>query len=285
MTTPDAGILVICPTPIGNLEDITLRTIRVLRESAVIFAEDTRVTKTLLRRFEIGTPLRSFPPSAQARRLRELCELLRGGATVAMVTDAGMPGISDPGSELVRTARECGARVDVLPGPSAVLGALVASGFDVSSFRFDGFPPRKAGERRTYLEALGSERRAVVWFEAPTRVRSLLQAVAEIVPLRRVFVLREYTKRFEQQICGTAAHVLTQLADPPRGEFTIVLEAAARERPDGGPASSAQPQIEAAIEYLIARGLSAKDATEALRLATGMPRNELYRRALAAKKS
>ena len=120
-----AGKLVLCPTPLGNLEDITLRTLRALRECDLIFAEDTRVTKNLLRHFEIDKPLRSFPEGAHESRLRELRELLRAGKTVAMVSDAGMPGISDPGTELVRTARECGASIDALPGPSAVPAALV----------------------------------------------------------------------------------------------------------------------------------------------------------------
>lgn len=274
-----AGKLVLCPTPLGNLDDITLRVLEVLRECDVIFAEDTRVTKNLLRHFEIDKPLRSFPEGAHQQRLRELRELLRGGKTVAMVTDAGMPGISDPGSELVRAARECGASVEALPGPSAIPAALVLSGFDVSTFRFDGFPPRRSGERRSYLEKLEDERSAVVWFEAPHRAIELLQDVASVLPHRRVFVLREYTKKFEQHVVGTAEHVLREVDRPPRGEFTLVLEGSNAK--EGG----AGIEVEKAIAFLLERGVSAKDASEALRLATGLSKNELYRVALKVRNS
>src|SRR5450432_2417852 len=190
------GRLVLCPTPLGNLEDVTLRVLRCLRECDVVFAEDTRVSVTLLRHYEIDKPMRSFHEGVEAQRMRELARLLGDGKLVAVVTDAGMPGISDPGVDLVRAARESGAAVEVLPGPSALLGALVLSAFDVSRFRFDGFPPRKPGARRTYLESLRAERAVTVWYEAPTRVRDLLADVAAIFPERRVFALREYTKKF-----------------------------------------------------------------------------------------
>jgi len=274
-----AGKLVLCPTPLGNLEDITLRVLRALRECDVIFAEDTRVTKNLLRHFEIDKPLRSFPEGAHESRLRELRELLREGKAVAMVSDAGMPGISDPGTELVRTARECGASIDALPGPSAVPAALVLSGFDVSAFRFDGFPPRKAGERRGYLAELEAERNAVVWFEAPHRAIELLRDVAQVMPHRRVFVLREYTKKFEQHILGTAEEVLREIDVPARGEFTLVLEGSHAKR------SRAGIEAEKAIVFLLEHGVSAKDASEALRLATGLSKNELYRAALKVRRS
>ncbi len=271
-----AGKLVLCPTPVGNLEDVTLRVLRALRESDVIFAEDTRVTATLLRRYEVHTPMRSYPESARASRLRALRALMNDGKVVAMVTDAGMPGISDPGSELVREACACGETVEVLPGPSALLAALVLSGFDVSAFRFDGFPPRKAGERRAYLARLEEERLPVVWYEAPTRVLELLEDVARIFPERRVFVLREYTKKFEQHVWGLAADVMRELSSPARGEFTLVLEG-------GSGTLRRTDDAKSAIAFLIARGISAKDATEAVRKATGLPKNELYRLALKAR--
>jgi 16S rRNA (cytidine1402-2'-O)-methyltransferase len=275
---PAAGKLVLCPTPLGNLEDITLRVVRALRESDVIFAEDTRVTKNLLRHFDIGTPLRSFPEGAHEKRLRDLRALLLAGKTVAMVSDAGMPGISDPGTELVRTARECGAAIDVLPGPSAVPAALVLSGFDVSAFRFDGFPPRKAGERQAYLAELEGERSAVVWFEAPHRAIELIRDVEHVLPQRRIFVLREYTKKFEQHALGTAEEVLPQIEIPARGEFTLVLEGSSAKRRGAG------LEVEKAIAFLLERGMSAKDASEALHLATGLSKNELYRAALKVRR-
>jgi 16S rRNA (cytidine1402-2'-O)-methyltransferase len=203
-------------------------------------------------------------------RLRELRSLLESGKTVAVVTDAGMPGISDPGIELVRAARTAGAAIDVLPGPSALLGALVLSGFDIARFRFDGFPPRKSGERRAYLQSLRNERAAVVWYEAPTRVRALLADVIRAFPERRVFALREYTKKFEQHLLGTAEDVLRRL-DEPRGEFTIVLEGGAEET-----AQAITPHIAQAMALLLEAGLPLRSAVEALRLASPAPRNALY---------
>jgi 16S rRNA (cytidine1402-2'-O)-methyltransferase len=278
-----AGMLVLCPTPVGNLEDITLRALRALRECDVIFAEDTRVTQKLLSHFDIHKPLKSFPPGAQASRLRTLRSLLEQGKTVAMVSDAGTPAVSDPGSELVREARSCGAAVEALPGPSAVLGALGLSGFDVSAFCFDGFPPRKSVQRRAYLDGLEGEPRAIVWFEAPSRVVDLLQDVAAILPARRVFVLREYTKRFEQHLWGVATDVLAQISTPARGEFTLVLEGSHASK--ASVASGAdRGRIESALAFLHELGISAKDATEAVRLTTGLPRNELYRMTVSARK-
>jgi len=278
-----AGKLVLCPTPVGNLEDITLRVLRVLRECDAIFAEDTRVTQKLLSHFDIHTPLKSFPPGARAARLRTLRELLQQGKTVAMVSDAGTPAVSDPGSELVREARSCGAVIEALPGPSAVLGALGLCGFDVSAFRFDGFPPRKAGDRREYLRRLEHEQSAVVWFEGPSRVLELLRDVATVLPQRRVFLLREYTKRFEQHALGVAAVVIKQISTPPRGEFTLVLEGG-RGAEDSFAQAVDEPRVQQALALLRRLGISAKDATEALRLATGLPRNELYRMAVSAHK-
>lgn len=265
----------LCPTPLGNLEDITLRCLRALREADLIIAEDTRVTRKLLARHDIHTPLRSFHAGNAAVRVREVAGLLRDGRIIAAVSDAGMPGISDPGVELVREARTMGAGVEVLPGPSAVPAAAVLSGFDVSSFRFDGFVPRKAGERTSYLEGLRAETAPVIWFEAPTRIIELLKAVRAVLPERRLFVLREYTKKFEEHVSGTADELLERFAHtPPRGEFTIVLEGS-----PGAQLGSGR-DLAAAIAFLRDAGLSAKDAAEAVRLATGAPRNALYRMAL-----
>jgi 16S rRNA (cytidine1402-2'-O)-methyltransferase len=267
------GRLVLCPTPLGNLEDVTLRVLRCLRECDVVFAEDTRVSVTLLRHYEIDKPMRSFHEGVEVQRLRELARLLADGKLVAVVTDAGMPGISDPGVDLVRAARESGAAVEVLPGPSALLGALVLSAFDVSRFRFDGFPPRKPGARRTYLESLRSERVVTVWYEAPTRVRDLLADVAAIFPERRVFALREYTKKFEEHLIGTASDVLAALADPPRGEFVVVFEGA---RELAQRRSETPKHVVDAMRSLIEGGVRPRLAVDALVAATGLPKNELY---------
>lgn len=269
------GRLVLCPTPLGNLEDITLRTLRELRECDVIFAEDTRVSQKLLSHFDIHKPLRSFHERVESQRMRELKGWLERGQTVAVVSDAGMPGISDPGAELVRAAREMGARIDVLPGPNAALGALVLSGFDIHKFRFDGFAPRKPTQRRAYLESLDSVEIAAVVYEAPSRILDLLRDVSRKLPRRRIFVAREYTKMFEQQIGGTAQHVMEQIARPPRGEFVVVIEGAAAHAERAAP--TIPDTVRDAIAAMIAQGMGVRATVDGMRLATGLPRNALYK--------
>ncbi|MBC5824203.1 MAG: 16S rRNA (cytidine(1402)-2'-O)-methyltransferase [Candidatus Eremiobacteraeota bacterium] len=266
------GRLVLCPTPLGNLADITLRVLGALRSCDVIFVEDTRVSGPLLRHYEIDKPMRSYHAKVEPVRLRELRALMAQGKTVAAVTDAGMPGISDPGRELVRLARECGAAVECLPGPAAFTGAIVLSGFDVSRFRFEGFPPRKPGARRAYLSALRAETAAVAWYEAPSRVSALLTDIAAVLPGRTVFALREYTKKFEQQALGTPTEVSRQIGPEPRGEFVIVLEGASPKRPN----DDLPEAVKAALSVLIAHDVSIKAAVEAMRAVSGLPRNLLY---------
>lgn len=271
-TEERSGRLVLCPTPLGNLEDITARALRALRECDVVVAEDTRVTRALLAHFGISKPLHSLHEGVEQQRIRAVLKSLAAGKTVAVATDAGTPGISDPGAELVRAARSAGAAIEVLPGPTAFVGALVLSGFDVSRFRFDGFPPRKSGERRKYLRSLSDERFAVAWYEAPSRVADLLADVASVLPERRVFVLREYTKKFEQHLLGTAAEVLGELS-APRGEFALVLEGAPAEQRSS---IAIAKSVVVALEQLLADGVSAKTAVAALHAASGAPRNQLY---------
>ncbi|MBV8081361.1 MAG: 16S rRNA (cytidine(1402)-2'-O)-methyltransferase [Candidatus Eremiobacteraeota bacterium] len=273
-----AGRLVLCPTPLGNLEDITERTLRALRECDLVVAEDTRVTGALLRHFSIRKPLRSLHERTEAQRLREIRALLDKGKTVAFASDAGMPGISDPGAALVRCAREAGAAIDALPGPTAFVGALVLSGFDVSRFRFEGFPPRAPSQRRAYVRAFADESAAVVWYEAPTRIIGLLDDLERELPGRRVFVLREYTKKFEQHALGTAPVVKREIEQPPRGEFTVVLEGASR----SSSASHEIPQAARdAVAQLVERGTHVRDAAESIARATGLSKNALYKAALS----
>jgi 16S rRNA (cytidine1402-2'-O)-methyltransferase len=271
-----AGRLVLCPTPLGNLEDITERTLRVLRECDVVVAEDTRVTGGLLRHFAIRKPLRSLHERSEAQRLREIRELLANGKTVAFATDAGTPGISDPGAALVACARDAGAAVEALPGPTAFVGALVLSGFDISRFRFEGFAPRTPSQRREYLRSFADERAAVVWYEAPTRIVGLLDDIGRELPGRHVFVLREYTKMFEQQVLGTPASVKSEIALPPRGEFAVVLEGAGR----SATTHEIPEEAREAVRRLVSRGTHVRDAAECIALATGVPKNALYKAAL-----
>jgi 16S rRNA (cytidine1402-2'-O)-methyltransferase len=273
VTGSGPGRLVLCPTPLGNLEDVTLRVLRELRECDAIFAEDTRVSLAFVRRYEIQTSMRSFHEAVASKRLRELADLLGAGKTVAVITDAGMPGISDPGSELVRAARAAGAVVEVLPGPSALLGALVLSGFDISNFRFEGFPPRKPGARRKHLESIRDGKAPTAWYEAPTRVRALLEDLAHVLGSRRIFVLREYTKRFEEQLIGTPAEVLARLDDPPRGEFVVVLEGAEEVLTSGAAGSD---DVERALRLLLTGGVRTRLAVDAIVASSGLHKNVVY---------
>ena len=216
------GTLFVVATPIGNLEDVTFRAVRVLREADLIAAEDTRRTATLLARHDIRTPTTSFHEHNERRMLPLLVSRLAAGQKVAVVSDAGTPGISDPGFRLVRAAVEAGTRVEVIPGPSAPITALVASGFPTSNFTFLGFPPVRGEARRAWVDALAREPRTTVFFEAPHRVRATLEELREHIGDRAVAVGRELTKLHEEILRGTLTAVLAHL-DSPRGEFTVVV--------------------------------------------------------------
>jgi 16S rRNA (cytidine1402-2'-O)-methyltransferase len=218
------GTLYIVGTPIGNLEDITLRAIRILREVDVIAAEDTRVTRTLLSAHAITTPLVSFHEFSGPTKVRRLVERL-ATSDVALVSDAGMPGLSDPGFPLIRAALEAGNQVVPIPGPSAILAALVASGLPMHAFTFHGFLPRKSGERRRLLASMADATHSQVVFESPHRLVAALKEAAEILgPERPLAVGRELTKMFEEVVRGSAAEVVERFErQAPRGEITIVI--------------------------------------------------------------
>jgi len=226
------GTLFVVATPIGNLEDVTLRALRVLREVDLVAAEDTRRAAILLARYDIRTPTTSFHEHNERQKLPVLLSHLASGKTLAVVSDAGTPGVSDPGFRLVRAALESGAAVDVIPGPSAVLTALVASGCPTSSFSFLGFPPRRGEARRLWIAALAAEPRTCVFFEAPHRIRTTLEAILALAGNRPVAVARELTKMHEETLRGTISDVLLRLENP-RGEFTVVVS------PPEGPGRSA----------------------------------------------
>jgi 16S rRNA (cytidine1402-2'-O)-methyltransferase len=222
------GVLYVVATPIGNLEDITLRALRVLRDAALIAAEDTRRTRTLLGRHGIGTPTISYFEHNKLRRGPELVERLRAGASIALVTDAGTPGISDPGFHLVRLAREAGIPVVPIPGPSAVVAALSAAGIPGDRFAFEGFLPIRPGRRLARLRTLRALGRPAVIYESPHRVAATLRAIEEVFGPVEVVVARELTKRFEEFRCGTPGALLAGL--PPgglRGEVTLLVNPAA----------------------------------------------------------
>ena len=222
MSETAAGILFIVATPIGNLEDMSLRAVRVLREADLIAAEDTRHTARLLHHFEIRRPTFSLHEHNEREKVPVLVGKLCGGARVALVTDAGTPAVSDPGFRLVRAAIDAGIRVEPIPGPSAVLAALVASGLPTDGFVFAGFPPPKAGARKAWLEDLVGERRTIVFFEAPHRIEETLAAALAVMGDREVSLGRELTKLHEELIRGRLSQVVGRLAGP-RGEFTVVI--------------------------------------------------------------
>ena len=220
-----SGTLYLVATPIGNLEDVTLRALRVLKEVALIAAEDTRRTAKLLTHYDIHTTTTSFHVRNEAAKGTGLLARLAAGESVALVSDAGTPLLSDPGARLVRNALAAGVPVQPVPGASAVLAGLVASGFGGGSFTFAGFPPPRSKGRRRWLERFAAEPRPIVIFEAPHRIRATFDDLASVVADRRVAVCREMTKAHEEMILGTISEVAARLG-VPRGEYTIVLEAA-----------------------------------------------------------
>ncbi|CAB4244508.1 Ribosomal RNA small subunit methyltransferase I [Methylacidimicrobium sp. AP8] len=224
---PEAPRLWVVATPIGNLEDITLRALRVLREADLVAAEDTRRTGQLLRCFGIQKPLVSCHRFNEARRLAQLLACVREGKRVALVSDAGMPGISDPGERLLRKCAEEGVRIEVIPGPSSVLTALLASGFSTTPFYFGGFLPVKAAARSAEWEAARDRPCTSVYFESPHRLRRSLEQAAASLGDRKICLARELTKKFEEVLRGTAETLLSEFRGrEPRGEFCVVVEGA-----------------------------------------------------------
>lgn len=272
-----AGTLYICGTPIGNLEDAGLRLVRILGEVGLIAAEDTRMTQRLLARYNLQTPLTSLHARSERRKTRTVLAALEEGQSVALVSDAGMPAISDPGGILIAAALEAGIRVEAVPGPSALITALVLSGLRADRFVFDGFLPRKG--RRRVLEAWREEERTIVFYESPHRIPGTLRDVLEVVGDRRVAVARELTKKFEEVFRGRVSEAVAHFAaHPPRGEFTVVLEGAA-----GGAQAPAAPApsvetLRGEYTKLVAQGTDRRTAIKKLAARYGMRRREIYSR-------
>jgi len=270
------GTLYIVPTPIGNLEDITLRALRVLREAALIAAEDTRTTRVLLRHYEITTPVTSYHEHNKLTKLDAVFAALAAG-DVALVSDAGTPGISDPGYELVRAAVARGVRVEPLPGPSAIVTALVASGLPTDGFVYVGFIPRRAAARADFLAALADERRTLVAYESPNRLTDTLAAALLALGDRPVCVARELTKIYEEFFRGAASAALAHYrANPPRGEIVLLIAGAQ-------PADAAawdEARVRAELAALRAGGVPLSQAARELAARSGWPRRDVY--ALAA---
>jgi 16S rRNA (cytidine1402-2'-O)-methyltransferase len=262
-------VLAVCATPIGNLEDVTLRTLRELREADLVLCEDTRHTRRLLDAHGIRARTRSYHEHNEAARTAELMPRLRAGDRVALVSDAGLPGISDPGARLVRAALDAGVEVTVLPGPSAVETALVASGLVADAYRFVGFLPRGRGALERLWAELADAASPTVAFESPRRLPATLRSLAESDPGREVAVCRELTKRHEQVLRGTATELAARVSEPPKGEVTLVIGPG-----EGEPADEATAS--AAVAELVEAGLSRRQATDLVTRLTGLPRRRLY---------
>jgi 16S rRNA (cytidine1402-2'-O)-methyltransferase len=267
--------LAVCATPIGNLGDVTLRVLEELREADVVLCEDTRHTRLLLDRHGVSARLLSLHEHNEAERAAEILPRLEAGERVALVSDAGMPGISDPGGRLVRVALAAGIAVSVLPGPSAVETALVASGLVGERYQFVGFLPRRAGELAALWEEIRLIAFPVVAFESPRRLPASLTALAAALPGREVAVCRELTKRFEEVVRGRAEEVASRFAEPPKGEITLVVGPGT-----GVPGGEALSAALGAVSDLVAAGTPRKAAAEVVARLTGVPRNKLYRSTL-----
>jgi 16S rRNA (cytidine1402-2'-O)-methyltransferase len=269
--------LAICATPIGNLDDVTLRVLEELRAADRVLCEDTRRTRILCERHGIDTPLESYHRHNEAQRTAPVVERLVAGERVALVSDAGLPGVNDPGARLIAAAVAAGVLVSVVPGPSAVETALVVSGLAADRYQFVGYLPRRAAELRALAGGLAAWTGAVVAFESPRRLPTSLAVLAEELPGRRAAVCRELTKRFEDVVRGTLGELALRFSEPPRGEITLVLGA-----PEGrlGPSEQDEAAASAAVADLVASGTPRRVAADVVARLTGASRNALYRDSL-----
>ena len=266
--------LVFVATPLGNLRDVTLRSVDTLRDAELIVAEDTRVARTLLH--ALGLPAREIWSYREQNARRVTAAILEraGSSLVAVTSDAGMAGVSDPGSDLVTAARSAGIAVDVLPGPSAATGVALLSGFPLRRFCFEGFPPRTSAARRERFARALQQETTTIWYESPQRIRAALADLAAVAPDARTFVVREYTKLHEQQLAGTPEEAIAQLGDPVRGEVAFAIAPYAGMPRPLEPAATSE-----AIDALLAGGHRVGDVAKLLAARGHGDRRDLYARA------
>jgi 16S rRNA (cytidine1402-2'-O)-methyltransferase len=266
-------VLSVCATPIGNLEDVTLRVLRELAEADLVLCEDTRRTKILLERHGIEAKLLSYHEHNEAQRTAQVLPRLEAGERVALTSDAGLPGVSDPGARLIAAALDAGVAVTVLPGASAVETALVASGLLGERYQLVGYLPRAEQARTALWEEVGRWPFPVVAFESPRRLPASLRSLAGALPERPVAVCRELTKKFEEVARGSAAELAERFSEAPRGEITLVIGGAEAERGDDDDAREA-------VSELVAAGAGRRQAADVVARLTGRSRNDLYRSSL-----
>lgn len=276
------GTLYIVATPIGNLEDITLRALRILKQVALIAAEDTRVTRKLLSHFDIHTPMTAYHQHSKGKRSEEILERLLAGDDVAVVSDAGTPGISDPGHELIHLAIEAGIEIVSVPGATALITSIVVSGLPTSHFSFDGFPPRRESERRAYFQGIKYDTRTVVLYESPLRlVNTLKSALAELGD-RQASVVREATKMFEEIVRGTLSEVIERFTRvKPKGEIVLMIAGAGPDEVAKEEAPSAS--VDDRLKSLMEEGMSERDAVRQVAAELKLPRRQVYAEAIKMK--
>ncbi len=274
-----SGTLYLVATPIGNLADITLRALSTLREVDLIAAEDTRVTRKLLSHYDISTPMTPYHQHSLGRKAERLLDDLQEGKNIAMVSDAGTPGISDPGHELIALCIEHDIPVVSIPGPSAVITSLVVSGLSTRRFTFDGFPPRSPYERRTFFESLRNEIRTMVFYESPLRLVATLRTAMEVLGDRRTAVVREATKKFEEVYRGTLSTAIEHFSGSRlKGEITFMIEGATAVVPE-----ISVDQVEESLKRFLSEGMSERDAVRHVTALYSLPKKEVYARMLKMK--
>ena len=266
------GKLYICATPIGNLEDITLRALKTLKEVDLIACEDTRRTKILLDKYGISKPLTSYHKFNIKQKDRTILSMIKQGKDIALVSDAGMPGISDPGEELIKEAIEEGILVVPIPGPSAFVSALAASGLSTGKFIFQGFLPPKKSERAGMLKKIMGEDATLVFYEAPHRILETLEDIKDVLGERRAVLAREITKKFEEFIRGSISELIAKFRSvKPKGEFVIVVEGKI-----GGSPEAPTDQFIKLAKDLVLSGVSKKDVVKLITKHSGLPKNRVY---------
>lgn len=279
--TDRQGILYICATPIGNLEDMTYRAVRILQEADLIAAEDTRHSRKLLDHYGITTPLVSYHEHNKRERGPEMIDALAEGQQIAVISDAGMPGIADPGSHLVGLALAAGITVVPVPGANAALSALVASGLDTTVFTFVGFLPKTGKKRRDLLGQVASYPHTLIFYEAPHRLRNMLAELQAALGDRPAVAGRELTKRFEEFVRSTLGGLRDHYAErAPRGEYTILVAGAPENK---APAGATEEPLTVAVERLITSGLQKKDAIKKVASERGLAKRDVYNAVIAAK--
>ncbi len=282
----DTGILYICGTPIGNLEDITLRALKILKEVNLIAAEDTRHTLKLLNRYQINTKVTSYYEYNKFKKAPYLVEVLKNGQDIALVSDAGMPGISDPGYVLINLALENNIKIIPVPGVSALITALVVSGLPTDKFVFEGFLPRKIKERKRYFKSIENEERTIIFYETPHRLKRALKDMLEILGDRKVVIARELTKLYEEIIRGKLSQVLTEISTKEvKGEITLIVQGGIKKKENGSmDFLKNECIIEECLKKLKNQGYSNKEIIKIMQEKLNIPKNLIYKKLLEMKR-